>query len=212
MKYTHIVWDFNGTVLCDMQAGMDAVNKMLGDRGLKTLSGIDEYRRVFDFPIIEYYRNLGFDFEKEDYYTVLAPLWVGLYLENCKKSPLCDGITEMIGYFRNLKIPQILLSATEQDMLKRQIKDLNLDGCFDQIIGLDNIHAHGKGDLAIQWRAQNPTAVPLFIGDTTHDHEVASRIGADCILYSGGHMAAEKLVDRGCPVVNDLREIKQYVK
>lgn len=29
MKYDHVIWDFNGTVLDDMQVGIDSVNEML---------------------------------------------------------------------------------------------------------------------------------------------------------------------------------------
>ena len=78
LKYTHIFWDFNGTILSDMQAGMDSVNKMLADRDLPVIPDIESYRRIFDFPIIEYYRGLGFDFDREPY-EVLAPIWVELY-------------------------------------------------------------------------------------------------------------------------------------
>ena len=79
MKYTDVIWDFNGTVLSDMQAGIDAVNEMLAARDLAVIADMESYRRAFCFPVETYYRNLGFDFEKEDYKTVLAPLWVSLY-------------------------------------------------------------------------------------------------------------------------------------
>ena len=81
MKYTDIIWDFNGTILDDVDAGIVSVNKLLSDRGLPTIESKEEYRKVFRFPIIEYYRALGFDFEREPY-EVLAPLWVSEYLKN----------------------------------------------------------------------------------------------------------------------------------
>ena len=78
MKYTDIVWDFNGTLLDDIRAGIDAVNEMLARRDLATIQSVEQYRELFCFPIIDYYAKLGFDFEKEDYYSVLAPEWVAL--------------------------------------------------------------------------------------------------------------------------------------
>ena len=74
MKYTHIIWDFNGTIFADMDAGIVSVNKMLEERGLPIIPNIEYYRDIFDFPIIDYYRGLGFDFEKESYEDVLAPM------------------------------------------------------------------------------------------------------------------------------------------
>ena len=38
MKYDHIIWDFNGTVLCDMEAGIRATNEMLAARALPLLA------------------------------------------------------------------------------------------------------------------------------------------------------------------------------
>ena len=74
MDYTHVIWDFNGTVLSDMQVGIDSVNAMLAERGLPTLTGLDAYRETFDFPVEDYYRRLGFDFEKEDYKKAVSKL------------------------------------------------------------------------------------------------------------------------------------------
>ena len=76
MKYTHIIWDFNGTVLDDVEAGIRSVNDMLAARGLPVITSVAQYRELFSFPVIDYYRRLGLDVEKEDYYTILAPLWV----------------------------------------------------------------------------------------------------------------------------------------
>ena len=63
MKYKHIIWDYNGTILDDTQLVLDILNIMLEEKRLKTCT-MDEYREVFDFPIIDYYINVGFDLEK----------------------------------------------------------------------------------------------------------------------------------------------------
>ena len=47
---------------------------------MPVIPDLDAHRDRNQFPIIESYRALGFDFEKEDYYTVLAPQWVEMYL------------------------------------------------------------------------------------------------------------------------------------
>ena len=51
-RYTHIIWDFNGTLFDDIGACMSSVNKMLEERGLSMIANADEYRNVFGFPII----------------------------------------------------------------------------------------------------------------------------------------------------------------
>ena len=65
--HTHLIWDFNGTILQDMDLGIRCTNTMLAERGLPVIPSVEAYREIFGFPIDEYYRRLGFDFEKEDY-------------------------------------------------------------------------------------------------------------------------------------------------
>lgn len=204
MRYTHIIWDFNGTIFDDVDAGIASVNKMLSDRGLPVISDKEEYRRIFKFPIISYYKDLGFDFEKEPY-EVLAPIWVELYNKNSEDSALQRDALNALGYFKNLELGQVLLSATERKMLLGQIEKLGIAEYFDEVLGLDDIHAYSKKDLALEWRAANPEARPLVIGDTEHDADVAKAIGADCILLCNGHQSRETLQKcEGCVVCEDL--------
>jgi phosphoglycolate phosphatase len=51
-----------------------------------------------------------------------------------------------------------------------------------------------------------------MIGDTAHDAETADAIGADCILFSGGHQCVERLEATGCPVVKNLLDIPALIE
>ena len=211
LKHTHLIWDFNGTILQDIDLTLRCTNTMLSDRDLPTFASVDAYREVFDFPIDEYYRRMGFDFEKEDYETVLAPEWVGMYLAGESSCPMMEGAAEAMALVKAMGIPQILLSATEQDMLTGQLERLGIYGKFDEVIGLDNIHARSKKAQAISWKERNPDARPLFIGDTLHDADVAAAVGGDCVLYCGGHQSRTRLEATGHPVISDIRELIQYL-
>jgi len=206
MEYTHIIWDFNGTLFDDVDAGILSVNKMLSDRGLRTLASREEYREVFGFPIIEYYRRLGFDFEKEPY-EVLAPIWVELYNENSKHSKLALGALDALAHFKEKGIPQILLSATELDMLRGQVAELGIEKYFDEIMGLSNIHAYSKKELAINWCAENCNANPIFIGDSEHDFAVAEAVKAPCLLVTNGHQSRKRLEATSAALCADLYDV-----
>ena len=206
MKYTHILWDFNGTILDDVDAGIKSVNKLLSDRGLPLVDSRERYHQVFGFPIIDYYRRLGFDFDKEPY-EVIAPIWVEQYLENVKESKIFDDLRKTVAFFSKMGLKQIVLSATELEMLKKQLSLADCLDLFDDVLGLDNIHAASKVSLAQKWREKNPDAVPLIIGDTVHDAEVAESIGADCILIARGHQSRDTLEKTGCPVYENFDEL-----
>ena len=57
MKYTHVIWDFNGTIFDDVNIGIEAVNAMLTARKMAPVDSVEKYREIFCFPIKEYYRR-----------------------------------------------------------------------------------------------------------------------------------------------------------
>ncbi len=210
-NYTHVIWDFNGTVLDDVRLGIDCVNTMLAKRGLPIIPNEDAYRRVFGFPIDEYYRRLGFDFEREDYDTVLAPEWVALYLAGEETCPVNPGVIDTIEALHRRGIPQVMLSASDLSQLEGQLARIGLSDAFEEVLGLDNIHARSKKMLAVAWKQRHPEANPLFVGDTEHDADVANAIGADCVLFTGGHQSAERLVSLGKPLISSIPELLAYL-
>lgn len=211
MKYTHCIWDFNGTVLNDMSAGIRAVNELLFARGLPTIESIEKYRSIFGFPVKNYYEELGFDFSKEPY-DKIAHEWVALYLEYVKDCSLCDGVIDTLEKFKKIGLKQVLLSATEKKMLDSQISDLNLNNEFDEILGLDNIYAVSKLSMACEWKKKNPDMSAFMIGDTEHDFAVASAMGIDCYLVCSGHQSRERLEKLGVPVFEDLCELTVFLE
>lgn len=211
MKYTHVIWDFNGTILSDMEIGMNATNSMLAARNLPVIESIEQYRELFGFPVEDYYRRLGFDFEREDYKTKLAPEWVALYNASSSEAPLFDGVRSLSCALRAHNVRQSILSASEKGMMCAQLRERNALDLFDEIWGTDTIQAYGKMALADAWRVAHADDRVLLIGDTTHDFEVAERIGADCVLVAAGHHSYERLCACGVPVVMDLEECKSWL-
>lgn len=207
MKYTHIIWDFNGTVLDDVDAGIRSVNDMLTARGLPVIASVAQYRELFGFPVIDYYRRLGLDVEKEDYYTILAPLWVSGYRTYARDAGAVKGVRTLLDAIAKTGTEQVLLSASECSLLREQLSALGVEPYFQQVYGLDNIHAHSKETLAQKWRDEHRDAIPLCIGDTLHDAEIARAIHADCVLFAGGHQSHPRLADAGFPVKDSMWDI-----
>ena len=76
--YSHVIWDWNGTLLNDVDRCIAQMNQMLKKRNKKPLSGISDYHKACCFPIIEYYKNVGFDFAEEPFED-LADEFIKLY-------------------------------------------------------------------------------------------------------------------------------------
>lgn len=209
MEYSHILWDFNGTILDDVGICMETINLLLSRRGLATLETRAEYQGHFRFPIEDYYRSVGFDFQKEPY-DLLAHEWVAEYRRREGTAPLCAGARECLSYIKSRKIPQILFSATQRQMLTEQVEALGLTPYFDQILGNDNIYAAGKTALGQAWMAAEKPKKVLLVGDTEHDAKAAKAMGIDCALVCCGHQSETTLKATGFPVFSSLKDWKNH--
>ncbi len=204
-NYSHILWDFNGTILDDTEAGIKSENVLLTRRNMPLIESVNAYREVFTFPIIEYYKKLGHNFEDESY-DDLAVEWMEQYLIHSKFSKLQYGVKELLEHIKSKNIPQLVLSASEVNLLKGQLKDFSIDHYFTEILGLNNILAHSKIDIGKEWVNRVKPTKAVLIGDTVHDFQVANAIGIDCILICAGHQNRETLLECKVPVLENLTE------
>jgi hypothetical protein len=62
-KYDLVIWDWNGTLLDDTEMCYQIANEMRQERGMQLMRGVEEYRTYFTFPVIDYYRRMGYTFE-----------------------------------------------------------------------------------------------------------------------------------------------------
>lgn len=201
-NYTHIIWDFNGTIYNDVDACIKSANRLLSAYDLPLITSLQQYRSLFGFPIQDYYARMGFDFEKVPY-DVLAPEWMGYYFEYSANSTVYPDIPAVLDALHEKKMEQWILSATEVNMLRGQLEELEIFSRFDGILGLDNIHARSKKEIGVAWKRANPDIRALMIGDTDHDAEVAEAMGVDCVLVACGHQSRERLEKCNCIAVVD---------
>ena len=205
--YTHIIWDFNGTIYDDVEACIKSANRLLDAYDLPLVTSVEQYRSLFGFPIQDYYARMGFDFEKTPY-AELAPEWMNYYFEYSKDSAVYPDIPEVLNALHRKGMEQWILSATEVNMLRGQLESLEILSRFDGTLGLDNIHARSKRDIGVAWKQANPDVCALMIGDTDHDAEVAEAMGIDCVLVAAGHQSRERLEKCKCiAVVDTVRDV-----
>jgi haloacid dehalogenase superfamily, subfamily IA, variant 1 with third motif having Dx(3-4)D or Dx(3-4)E len=193
VKYTTVFWDWNGTILDDLQTGINCINVLFSRRGMPLFNSPADYFDKFCFPIEEYYRRAGFDYEKEPY-VKLAHEYMDEYYKQMLSAPVFSDVAETLKTLNTAGVRQVVLSAYEKEGLKKLLKYHGLLGYFDDVIGLDNIYAASKIETARAWLAVNSvdTRSALMVGDTTHDTEVAAAIGCDCVLIARGHNAKKR--------------------
>lgn len=211
-KYKYVMWDWNGTILDDLQMNFDIENILLSKRGLKPIKDISEYHEKFCFPIIHFYEKLGFDLEKEKF-EIIAREYAHLYDEMYPAAEIFESAERILQKIKNAGIRQLIISQTEQSYLTKQVTYFELEHLFTDILGNSDIYARSKVGVAQKWMAENgadPSQI-LFIGDTIHDKEVADSIGCDCVLIAKGHNSKQRLLSSGGVVLSDISEIEKTV-
>jgi len=204
-----ILWDWNGTILDDVDICVTSMNKMLLERNIPTVT-TEFYYQNFTFPIINYYEKIGWDFTKEDFGKV-SEEFMANYDALFNSAPLHRNIEKTFAFLKEQGYRQMVLSALENSLLTESLKIHNLNQYFEVSYGIENILGGGKIHLAkrlIEEQKLNP-ANTCMIGDTEHDFEVAEAVGAQCILVAHGHHTFERLSKLNTLVVHNLTELME---
>ena len=205
-KYKLVLWDWNGTLLDDVGAALQAVNTMLTRRGAK-LIGLPQYHDYIDVPIRKFYENI-FDLEKEDYSEILIE-YNNAYEALRNNIMLAQGVHRVLDYLCDAGVLQAIVSSSEQNQLRDAVKHFELDCYFDAVLGAEDYLAGSKLERAKQYISKNciePSSV-LVVGDLLHDYEMAQSVGADCVLLGRGHHSVQKLRGSGAKVIEAISQI-----
>ena len=205
-----VIWDFNGTIIDDLDLCLNAEKEMLRRRHMFADYTREDYQKLFCFPVINYYYKIGYTFENETYEDISVE-FNDLYDAGFDTCTLVDGFEELIEQSIRDGNRNVILSASRHDALIDQCHKLHIAHYFDEILGIDNALAFSKIQMAENWMA-NSDVTPeecVYIGDTVHDKETADALGIkDCILVACGHQSFDVLKEKCENVVHSLREVK----
>ena len=171
-----------------------------------------KYLNLFIFPVIEYYKKLGFNFEINSFEKV-GTEFIDEYTKLQFQPKLHHGAKKLLKEVLSRGITQSLLSAATNEMLESLMNYHNLHKYFTKIKGQNNHYAYGKteaGKALMKDLKFNPDEV-LFVGDTIHDSEVANEIGVHCALISHGHTHHERLKKLNGTVLHSMPEFNAWL-
>lgn len=205
-----IIWDYNGTILDDVGIAVRIENEMLEERGLKAGYSIDEYKSLFDNPMENYYRKIGYTFENETFHDVGIEFYqlYDQYFSNCT---LNEGVKDKLIEALEKGYQNIILSSCEHSKLLEQCEKLHITQYFQTMIGVDNLIGGSKIENGKQWIKETNSHPKdcIFIGDTNADYETAKQLGIEQIyLVSTGHQSYQRLKKLHNNVVTTVKEIK----
>jgi phosphoglycolate phosphatase len=206
-KYKHIIWDWNGTLFDDAWLCVEIMNGILQKREMSPITPT-YYQEIFDFPVIEYYRKLGFNFSIEPFSTISTE-FILEYERRRSECSLRSGTLEVLKSNLRRGVTQSILSASKQTHLDEDVKEFNIRDIFIAVTGLDNHHAFGKVEIGKKWISEIDLDLSkiLLVGDTVHDYDVSKAIGIDCYLIPSGHQDYQRLASCETKIIESLSEL-----
>jgi phosphoglycolate phosphatase-like HAD superfamily hydrolase len=201
----HLVWDWNGTLLDDLDLVVVATNASLAAAGGPVVTA-DEHRRDFRRPVADYYAYvLGRPIDVAEF-VVLDRVFHHTYRQRMAECPLAVDALAAIGAWPG---SQSLLSMYFHDEL---VAELTRRGLAAQLSRVDGLRAVVGGGHKADHLAEHLAALELtgadcvLIGDSLDDAHAAASVGAACVLYANGYTDPERLVATGLPLATSLVE------
>jgi phosphoglycolate phosphatase len=197
------VWDWNGTLLDDVDRCLRAMNRVLVAFGRVPIADRARYRSLFRFPIGDFYADVGIG---DDDFRDAADLYLSVLESDPASASLHAGTHETLAALADLGIRQVLASATLPDLLETQLSPYGVRDAFERVITIDDHYAPSKLAATAQWLRGSglDAAEVVFVGDTNHDHEIAEALGARFIHCSGGH---QRFIDDDVEQIDALPEL-----
>lgn len=210
--FSHIIWDWNGTLLDDAYFSYSVFRDLLLARNLPDCS-FEDFQNIYGHPVIDMYSRAGFDFAKESFADISLE-WHDKYCEGLNDLSLHSDAVGTLNQFKTCDIGQSILSALPHHILMHTLALRGLSDYFEEIKGLDNLLAQSKienGRILLRTINIEPSKV-ILIGDSSHDVETAEELGINCYLVSRGLEAKERLLTHGHPVFDDFSALLAHLE
>lgn len=205
----HVVFDWNGTLLDDIDLAVAAVGDCCRRYGVQTIDKTT-YRRKFRFPIQSFYAELGFDFERVPF-AELVQSYLGAFDSRVADCRLHIGARSLLNRLSAAKVPMSILSASQQQVLEQTLQRKGIAHHFAHVVGLDDEHAASKLERSRELAGRlgvGPERV-ILVGDTDHDAHVARANGWRWQLLACGHQDRDTLREHAPDVLPSLRSLSR---
>lgn len=207
MTPLHIVWDWNGTLLDDLEIVVEALNVGTAAFGVAPIDE-DGYRDHFTRPVRAFYCSLFGRTVSDVEWAYLNKTFHDEYYARVHRAVLTVDAVDAIDRVRGLGWSQSLLSMSVHDQLLPAVTERGIADRFSLIDGLTSPTGGLKSrhlEIHLDSLGHDPRGA-LLIGDTPDDAVAARHVGAEIILYDGGSHHLPTLEAMGAPVAHSLND------
>lgn len=197
--YDHIIFDWNGTLLSDVECVWNIINETL-DTHKKPSITYEDFRNTFCFPIKDFYKTLGVGVE---HFHSFQHIFHTLYEERYKDLELYTGTLELIDELNSKGKKISVLSAAEQNHLHEAVGHFDVLPRVEHVYGLRDRGAEGKAERGHELLSEVSIAKErtIIVGDTLYDADVGKALNIDVLLIADGHQSYERLAKAHCKIL-----------
>ncbi|MGW0119531.1 HAD family hydrolase [Streptomyces sp. NPDC003327] len=204
----HLVWDWNGTLLDDIDAVIGATNAAFAELGLEPIT-LERYRELYTVPVPKFYERLMGRLPTDAEWTVMDDAFHRHYWTRAEGCGLTAGAAELLAARQASGLTQSLLSLAPHAELIPLVRRHGIAERFVRMDGRANRSTEGKSAHMVRHLAALDGVVAervVVIGDAADDALAAAHVGAKAVLYTGGSHSRASLARVGVPVVDSLEE------
>ncbi|MDD3029580.1 MAG: HAD family hydrolase [Alphaproteobacteria bacterium] len=209
-----VVFDWNGTLLADTNACINATNVVLERLGLSPVSR-RRYQDLYTMPLDKFYENLGVD---EDLLAVheatIHPLWHDVY--SAAPIRLRRGARDALRAIKRAPCKTVVLSNYLVDKIERQARQFGIADHFDDILAftpLDDLYRRaGKGPRLKNYLTASPVRRSIIVGDTEEEIAIGKKLGMTTVSITDGTCSRARLKAAGPDfLIASLNELTSIV-
>ncbi|MEU3501513.1 haloacid dehalogenase-like hydrolase [Streptomyces hundungensis] len=208
----HLVWDWNGTLLDDIAAVIEATNAAFAELGLPAIT-LERYRDLYCVPIPLFYQRLMGRLPTDAEWLLMDAAFHQQYWSRADACGLTEGAAELLAARWTAGHSQSLLSMAPHEHLVPIVRRHGITDHFVRVDGRTGPSHGSKAEHMVRHLTALRAADPgisgeriVVIGDAVDDAVAAAAVGAKAVLFTGGSHSRTSLAAAGVPVVDSLAE------
>src|SRR3989344_3125476 len=205
-----VTWDWNGTLLADTQACMDAGNHVINTYG-GTPVPRSVYAAKFYFPTADFYCDQGCD--RKTLLAGFGQTFHDFYEERTSRCRTRQGAREALSWLKERRVTSVILSNHMQDAIDIQLERLGLTEYFEQTLANTEFAAAASGNSKVNRmrdyfeRTGYQPSEAVIIGDSPEDIGIGKTLGMRTIAITDGYFSTPRLMaSEPDHIIGSLRE------
>lgn len=194
-----VAFDWNGTILADMQAVHKADNKVLKSMGAKPVD-LKTLQEKYDVPIVKYFISVGVKEETIIENTKLnRKVFYENYEKEAKNARTRSHAKTVLEWMETRGINRIVFSNNTLESIQGHAKRLRISGYFKEILAASlpglALSSRTKNVLLKEYVQKNglkPDEL-LIVGDTIEEIQIAKSLGSMVCSITHGNCSTRRL-------------------